>query len=96
MKTIKLCFAGGLSSLCGNPFGKKVFEDQVEKFCSEEEPVEVFFPDSIDSISMSFAQGFVSVIAEKYGMPDVTKHIIVNSAHERVVRKFNEAISMRN
>ena len=95
MKTIKLIFNGSLSSLCGNPFGKKVFDDQVKKYMSDDDQIKVIIPDSIDSVSMSFAQGFVSFVAEKYGMPNVTKHLIIYSAHERVMRKFNEAVSMR-
>lgn len=95
MKTIKLFFKGGLSSLCGNSFGRKVYEEQVGPFLNANEPVEVLIPDSIDSVSMSFAQGFVSVLAEKYGMINVTKHIIIKSFHQRVENKFNEAILMR-
>lgn len=96
MKTVKLKFDNSLSSLCGNPFGKKVFVEQVKNEFSENASVEVLFPDNIDTVSMSFAQGFISEIAEKYGMSAVGKYLVIKSAHDRVNRKFNDAINMRN
>lgn len=95
METIKLKFNGSLTSLCGNPFGRAVFTEQVENALKEQSIVTVLIPDNIDTVSMSFVQGFLSSLAEKYGMNNVSEHLIVCSAHSRVNRKFNEAMSMR-
>ena len=50
METIKLKFNGSLTSLCGNPFGRAVFTEQVENALKEKSIVTVLIPDNIDTV----------------------------------------------
>lgn len=96
MKSVKLSFDNSLSSLCGYPFGQKTYKDQVASFFDESDVLEIVIPSTIDSVSMSFAQGFISDIAEKYGISNVEKYIVIKSSYNRVVNKFKEAIIIRS
>lgn len=96
MKQINLVFNKSISSLCGNPYGQQVYNEQVSCLFDENDQIEVCIPDYIDSVSMSFAQGFYSSLAEKYGLENVGKYIKIKSSHERVNQKFASAITIRN
>ena len=96
MKTLKLKFENSISSLCGFDFGHDTFEKQVKGELVDNEAIEVEIPSTIDTVSMSFAQGFFSEIADKHQMKNVEKFVMVKSNHDRVLRKFKDAILIRS
>ena len=95
MKTVRLSFDNSLSSLCGFPFGQKSYRDQVASLFDENDILEVIIPNTIDSVSMSFAQGFISDTAEKYGITKVEDFFVFKSSFSRVEKRFKEAILLR-
>lgn len=92
MKEIVLKFDKSRSTVSGNDYGRNVFEQQVAPFHNEDEAICVVFPDTIELVSMSFAQGFIHDIAEKYGLKNTGKILKFKSTQKRVVDRFLEAI----
>ena len=91
MKKIELNFDKTLIGLSGRQLGVKTFENQVKPVISEETPIELVFPNQIEAIASSFAQGLLASELEKYGLFEVKKRFRVSSEVKGVEKSFWES-----
>ena len=75
MITIELKVNSSLIALAGNPFGKKIFNDQVKPQLTEEKDYCIVFPNHIQKIASSFIEGFFSYWKNSIGIDGIAQHI---------------------
>lgn len=90
-KNIKLEFNGAITRLAGNPYGKKVYEEQVKNIFDFNDKNVIIFPNTIEDIAISFVQGFISEILEKIDRDMLFDHIEIE-ATEKVKDKFFKSV----
>lgn len=81
---ITLKFNNTLSKLSGNSFGHSIYEEQVAPYFKEEGCNVIVFPNNITGVAISFAQGFVRDIVDKFGKINLDKYISIESSSEEL------------
>ena len=79
MQEIQIKIEKGLPSLSGNSYGRKVYLEQFKYAFEKDRQICVIIPDQVERIGISFVQGFIHDIAEKYGKGNVQKYITITS-----------------
>ena len=86
MNTIQLQFSNATVALAGNPYGKKVFEEQVRpKIDSLDDDTTIVLPSQIEFVTSSFIQGFFDTWLHHYGVENTKKHVKIDAANKSVV-----------
>ena len=88
MKSISLRFKSSVVSLAGNPYGKKVFREQVIPQLEDSAEYCVVFPDHIEMIASSFVQGFFSYWLPNFGIDGVLQKITVKARSQELEKKI--------
>lgn len=57
-KIIELNFDKELKSLAGNPYGREIFETEIEPYLENNNKLIVKFPEHIERVAAGFVQGF--------------------------------------
>lgn len=85
MMVISLDFKKTTVALAGNPYGKKVFNEQVLPSLGEfDEQVTIVFPEQISFVTSSFVQGFFDVWLRTMSIDELKKKIKIESTNDRV------------
>lgn len=88
---IVLTFEKSLTAIAGYKFGEEIYEKQVEnKYKSGSKNV-IEFPEQIDSVAISFVQGFLKKLIKNNGISK-TKEEIEIVGNPKFVKKFNKVI----
>ena len=77
MNIINLQFDSTVTRLAGNPYGRKVYDEQVKDKINFEFENQIIFPKQIINIASSFVQGFFEEIISNVGILGVGKQIII-------------------
>lgn len=91
MIIIELKFDSTITSLAGNPYGRKVFLDQVKNKIDYSEQCIIVFPAQIKRIASSFVQGFFKEIIENVGLLNFNSQIVIRG-NPRVIKSIQENI----
>lgn len=59
MKKIELRFDKKFTHIAGNDYGYEIYCDQIRDFFDGKEKLEIWFPDYIEGVSISFVQGLI-------------------------------------
>lgn len=70
-----LTFDKTVTTLAGNTFGRKTFENQVSGKVNYNQKIVIKFPDFIDDIGTSFIQGFFETFVKKMGISGIEENI---------------------
>lgn len=88
---IQLKFDNTITRLAGNPYGKKVYNEQVKGKFNYDKINIIVFPKTIEDIAISFVQGFISELLENLTIDTLLEHIEI-SASDKVKNKFYQAV----
>lgn len=75
--SVTLVFEKSLNSLAGYDFGQRVYHEQAEGILDISKEYTVIFPDAIEMVAASFAQGFFSSIIEQIGLSKMEKRTVI-------------------
>ncbi len=74
------------TALAGNPFGKKIFAEQVRsKISSVNDNVEILIPPQITNVTSSFVQGFFKYWIDAMPQSEIRKRVTIKSPYPQVV-----------
>jgi len=79
---IELKFEKAMTRLAGNPYGKRVFDEQVADKINYNAVNIIYIPNNIERIASSFVQGFFTKIIKEVGYEGVKDKIIIDTIHE--------------
>ena len=83
--SINLEFKRSTVALAGNPYGRKVFSEQVEpKLGKIDDVVTIVFPEQISFITSSFVQGFFDFWLRSMSIDEIKKKVLIESSNDRV------------
>lgn len=82
---INLSFPVTVQRLTDNPYGKKIFAEQVADKIDYGEMNIIHFPDHIIRASSSFVQGFFTDIVNTIGYDNLHNHITIDSINQSLV-----------
>ena len=85
---VALEFDKTLVGLAANPFGKRVFAEQVKDRVNEKQRIGIVFPDRIEYIASSFVQGFFSQWIDRYGVDWVRKNVDVTARSDELKKSI--------
>ena len=85
MKRIELKLDRSLIALAGNPFGRKVFEEQVKSCLDTDTDYCIVFPKNVEMVGSSFVQGFFNYWLQTIGLDGILKHIKVEASSPDLV-----------
>lgn len=92
MNIINLHFPKTLCGLSGNSYGRKIYSEQLEDQIDEKNEYIIRFPQHIDSIAISFIQGFYYNIIKKYGFNYAINNLHIESHSEELTKKIRTTI----
>lgn len=84
MKTIKLHFDKSLIALAGNPFGRAIFDEQVDRSTVTDDTIVIEFPEQIVKVASSFVQGFFSYWLDSIGIEGIQKQIKIVTSYQEL------------
>lgn len=85
MKTITLKFDNTITRLAGNPYGKKIYEDQIkDNYTDYSEKLLITFPNNIEKVASSFVQGFFSYLVSEIGYEGIDENISIKASSEEL------------
>lgn len=87
MNKIELKFDNTITRLAGNPYGQRVFNEQVKNFIDYNDINLLVFPKTIENIAISFVQGFSKGILENISIEEFSKKIKIE-ASEKIKNNF--------
>ena len=87
---INLIFDKSTTRLAGNPYGRSVFREQIEKAIKYDKKNVIVFPDNIERVASSFIQGMFAEIVEKIGYAGVIEHITLKAKTEELAKEMYE------
>lgn len=88
---VELKFNESLNRLIGYDFGKEVYLEQIKNYIPKDYPVDLIFPETIQGLSISFAQGFISEFVKDNNLEHFYKYITIIGNTE-FVEKFYKCI----
>ena len=93
MQKIKITgIPNDISLLVGFQLGKKIFKENRLGNYSVEDGIELEFPDTIERVSASFVQGFLSAYVEKVGKGLVRENIVIKMKNDTLSRLFMDKL----
>ena len=96
MKVMKLIFDKSKTRLVGFPYGETTYREQVkpmyDKISDENEQVKLVFPNQIENVASSFAQGFFLELINSIGYEKIEERFIIESSNEKLTAKIQENI----
>ena len=92
MNRIDITVPPTIKSLTYNPYGKKVYSEQVKDFVDLSDMNEIVFPDQVVKASSSFVQGFFSDIIDSLGVDAVDEHFKIVSPNNKLIACFKEGL----
>ncbi|MGL5965438.1 MAG: hypothetical protein ACRCZ9_00745 [Fusobacteriaceae bacterium] len=88
---IVLTFDKSLTAIAGYKFGEEIYEKQVEdKYKSGNKNI-IEFPEQIDSVAISFVQGFLKKLLKNNRISKIKEEIEI-VGNSKFVKKFNKVI----
>lgn len=67
--------------LGGNPYGKKIYNEQVKDIIDLTQPTfTIVFPPQVEQLTSSFIQGFFADIKQRIGLDGIEKGLIVEDS----------------
>lgn len=91
MNRIVLTFDNSLTAIAGYKFGEEIFEMQVEKKYRSGEKNIIEFPQQIESVAISFVQGFLKKLLKANTLSKIKEEIEI-VGNQKFVTKFNKVI----
>lgn len=82
---INLEFPNTLTRLTDNPYGRRIFQEQVEKNIKYDMVNVIQFPDHIIRASSSFVQGFFTEIVQHLGYDKLKEYIEIKSINQSLI-----------
>lgn len=87
---IKLEFEGTITGLAGNPYGKRIYNEQVKDKIDLSHPVVIEFPDQIEEVASSFSQGFFDELISKWGLTKVINNVSIKSIYDYLEKNIKD------
>ena len=87
---IELKFDKATTRLAGNPYGRSVFEEQVEAKMNYECLNVIIFPYQIEKVASSFVQGFFAKIVNKIGYAEFDNVISIEARDYELIRNIRK------
>lgn len=85
MNTITLKFDNTMTRLAGNPYGKKIYDEQVkDNYTDYTKKLDIIFPNNIEKIASSFVQGFFSYLVSEIGYEGIDENITIKAGSEEL------------
>lgn len=78
-------FPNTLTRLTDNPYGRRIFQEQVEKNIKYDMVNVIQFPDHIIRASSSFVQGFFTEIVQHLGYDKLKEYIEIKSINQSLI-----------
>ena len=75
--SIELQFDKTIAGLAANPYGQKIYHEQVKGKVDENERIEIIFPNRIERIASSFVQGFFADWIDRYGVEWIKTNVTI-------------------
>ncbi|MGJ0961066.1 hypothetical protein ACR75P_05145 [Faecalicoccus pleomorphus] len=92
MNKITLTFDRTLSHIAGNLYGQEVYKKQLENKISIDQVNEIWFPDQIKGVSISFIQGMIKDLVNMYGKDTVLRKISLKSNNAYLQKRLERNI----
>lgn len=92
MSKISISLPPTVKSLTYNPFGKKIYSDQVKEHVDLSGMNEIVFPNQVEKASSSFVQGFFADVIDTMGIEAVDAHFKIISPNDKLVECFKEGL----
>ena len=92
MNKITLTFDRTLSHIAGNLYGQEVYDKQIKNRILMDQVNEIWFPDQIKGVSISFIQGMIKDLVNKYGKDDVLRKISLKSNNTYLQKRLERNI----
>lgn len=80
--------------LTGNPEGIKVFQEQVYEKFDWDSINEIVIPENVNWISLSFVQGFCSLVFERFGKENIHNHIRFSTDNPFVMMQIKRTLPL--
>lgn len=90
MNKIELRFDKATTRLAGNPYGRKIYMEQVKGRIKYNEKNCIIFPNQIEKIASSFTQGLFSEIIKKIGYVGIDQKIQIKARNEELEKTIYE------
>lgn len=68
-----------LTHIAGNDFGSEIYKTQIKKFFDGKKSLEIWFPNNIEGVSISFVQGLIKEMVNQIGKNNVLNLISLKS-----------------
>lgn len=68
-----------LTHIAGNDFGSEIYKTQIKKFFDGKNSLEIWFPNNIEGVSISFVQGLIKEMVNQIGKNNVLTLISLKS-----------------
>lgn len=92
MKIINLIFDGSMTRVAGNPFGRKVYNEQIKDQMDLSTKNKIVFPDTVNGVSISFVQGLMYEIVTERGRSYFKNHFELFSNNEKLNDKLQRSV----
>lgn len=89
---IDLKFDKLVRDLTGNPFGRKVFNEQVKPSLKNDVLNVIVIPEEINDVGSSFVQGIYFALSEKYGKEKALNIMQIDCVNSFIVDKVRKVI----
>ena len=89
---IKLNVEKTVSCLAGYPNGEKMYLAQVKPYFKPEEKLDIYIPEYIEDIAISFVQGFCADMVKKIGVQGVKKMVIFHHPNEELIEDIQKSL----
>lgn len=87
---INLVFDKSTTRLAGNPYGKSVYREQIERKIDYNKKNIIVFPNNIEKVASSFIQGLFSEIVKNIGYVGISEKIELKSRTEELTKEMYE------
>lgn len=87
---VKLNFDGTITGLAGNPYGKRIYNEQVKDKIDLSYPVVIEFPNQIEEVASSFSQGFFAELINEWGLTKVIDNVSIKSIYDYLEKNIKD------
>lgn len=87
---IVLKFDKATTKLAGNPYGRAVFQEQLNNKIDYNKKNIIVFPDNIERVASSFTQGMFSEIIKEIGYTNLDKIIEIRAGSDELAKRIYE------
>lgn len=92
MNKIELKFNKADTRLAGFPYGRKIFDEQVENKINYNDKITIIFPDQIEKIASSFVQGFFAEIVKNIGYSGIERQVEISARTPELISNIKKNI----